>query len=194
VTNVWHANQGQWLHQLQFDSPKEKVAWNQTRGGYLATMSSTRLACYNVSYLGGEYCPTWLGASCGARLAFGGKLVSFGTEFVTSSANSHSASTNNLSEAATTPSGGGVGSGAGGKSLKRKVKIPPSIRVDFVPKSTAMIERAQQFKKTLQSLSTPEDVRTFAQNKLTALRNLLVTVKERKQLKPPKMEKQRGNS
>ncbi len=146
---------------------KSKIEWNNSRGGILATMSSEEISIYNINYLG-EYCPRWLYSKCGVDMGFGGKIISWGNQYIISQSSSSNAS------AVETPN-----------KIKKKLKIPPNINIDYLPKSDAMIARAKQFEKTLNSLNTPNDLIQFIQFKLKELNRIKIAM----QNKPKKDDK-----
>ena len=146
------------IHQIDFgNDPKLKIEWNNLRGGMLATLSTQNVSIYNINYLGDLYCPKWIKKQCGVAMGFGGKVISFGTDYYISS----SVSSSNLKESQT-PS----------TKTKKKLKIPPNININYLPKSQSMIVRAEQFKKTLNALSTVADLRNFTDTKLKTLNSM----------------------
>eukprot|EP01084_Bolivina_argentea_P154154 268760_1 len=164
VGNIWNGNNGKLIHQISFgDDPKLKVEWNNLRPGLLATLSTQNISLYNINHLGDAYCPKWLNANCGVDLGFGGKVVSFGSDYVVST----SSSSTNLR-------------GDPPKPVKKKLRIPPTITVEYLPKSEAMMARAEQFKKTLGSLSTVDDLEAFINTKLMTLQRMKSTVVSKK--------------
>lgn len=162
--NIWNGNTGELIHQIVFEHhSKLKVEWNNLRGGLLASMSTEKIALHEVSYLGDDYCPKWLVPNCGVSMGFGGKVVSFGNEYLFMPSN---VSSSNLRS-----------SSNGGKSMtpskvKKTLLIPPNITVGYLPKSKEMIARAESFKRTLNALGTVQEIVSFTDHKLRALESL----------------------
>merc|ERR1712130_999045 len=76
---------------------------------------------------------------------------------------------------------------------KKKLKIPPTLNVQYLPKSQSMLQRAEQFKKTLHSLSTPQDLRNFTDSKLEALQSIKAQKSLREKKKITQIKKKKTN-